>query len=141
MLHCLSPVTPCHPLPLSLYHTEWVLVEHVQSLRVMHCSVKDQVVNTMIGDCISGTGLSFTVMLEWHNWLTQHIHPHLDTHFHTNCTHTASVDVREHAQIHTHTHTHFAAASIHTHAYSHTSETQKLMGAILIKIKAHMLWI
>lgn len=62
MLPGLPPVIPPHPHPL-LCNTlsEWVLIEHVQSLSVMHCSVKDQVVNTTIGDCISGTGHSFTV--------------------------------------------------------------------------------
>lgn len=70
-------------LILSLCPTlnEWALMLHVRSLSIMYCSVKDQVVNTMITDCISGTGHSFTVILRWHNWL---IHPHLDIRAHIN---------------------------------------------------------
>ena len=107
--------SPLLILSLSVCSTlsEWVLIERVRSLSVMHCSVKDQVVNTMIRDCISGTGRSFTVKLKWHNWLTQHIHPHLDTHTHTHThthahfhsyyTHRASAGALEQAQTGTHT--------------------------------------
>lgn len=133
-LHFLPFANPLFILSLFVCPTlsEWVLM--LQSLNVMHRSVKDQVVNTTIWDCISGTGLSFTVLLEWHNWCTQHRHPHLDTHTHTWTTHT-----------HTHTWTHTNTVIHHGLPWTPFRHPHSLLHywkcAILIKIKDNILWI